>query len=109
MPSAQSLTFHVEISLRAARDLRHILAYIHAESSRQARVWFNGLEAVIASLDRYPARGRVTPENQRLRELLYGKRPQVYRIIYAIDMRRRMVRVVHIRHGARGRMTAAIN
>jgi plasmid stabilization system protein ParE len=74
MPSAQSLTFHVEISPRAPRDLRHILVYIHAKSSHQARIWFNGLEAAIASLDWDPVRGRVTPENQRLRELLYGKR-----------------------------------
>ncbi len=44
-------------------------------------------------------------ENDRLRHLLYGKRPHVYRIIYAIDERRRVVNVVHIRHAARDRST----
>jgi mRNA-degrading endonuclease RelE of RelBE toxin-antitoxin system len=43
-------------------------------------------------------------ESSRLRHLLYGKRPHVYRIIYAIDQRRRLVSVVHIRHGARDRI-----
>ena len=38
-----------------------------------------------------------------LRHLLFGKKPNVYRIIYAIDERTHVVRVLHIRHGARAR------
>jgi plasmid stabilization system protein ParE len=101
MRSAQSSRYHVEVLPRARRDLRHIYAYIHAENSHQAHAWFNGLEAAIASLGQHPARGSLTPESGRLRQLLYGKRPHVYRVIYAIDQRRRVVSVVHIRHGAR--------
>jgi toxin ParE1/3/4 len=58
---------------------------------------------MIASLDQYPARGATIPEGRHLWQLLYGGRPHVYRIIYAIDERRRVVSVVHIRHGARDR------
>ena len=101
------MAFHVEILPRARRDLRNIYAYINAESSRKAHAWFNGLEAAIASLDEHPARGTVIPENDRLRHLLYGTKPHVSRIIYAIDARRRVVSVVHIRHGARDRLTPA--
>ena len=107
MRSAQSSTYHVEVLPRARRDLLHIYAYTHAENSHQAHAWFNGLEAAVASLDKHPARGSLTPENSRLRQLLYGKRPHVYRIIYAIDHRRRLVSVVHIRHGARDRFVPA--
>jgi toxin ParE1/3/4 len=101
------MAYRVEILPRAIRDLRSIYAFINGEHSRQAHVWFNGLEAAIASLDQHPARGPVIPENDRLRHLLYGARPHVYRIIYAIDHRRRVVSVVHIRHGARDRLTPA--
>ena len=107
MRSAQSSTYHVEVLPRARSDLRHIYAYINAENSYQAHAWFNGLEMAIASLEQHPARGSPTRENHRLRQLLYGKRPHdVYRVIYAIDQRRRVVSVVHIRHGARDRFTS---
>jgi hypothetical protein len=43
----------------------------------------------------------VTPENTKLRHLLYGNKPRVYRIIYGVCERAKMVRVLHIRHGAR--------
>jgi toxin ParE1/3/4 len=55
------------------------------------------------SLDERPERTPATPENKTLRDLLFGKKPNVYRIIYAIDQRARVVRVLHIRHGARSR------
>lgn len=97
------MTYRVEILPRATRDLRSVYAYINAENSRQAYAWFNGLEAAIATLDENPARCPVTPENRRLRHLLYGRPPRTYRIIYAIDERRRVVSVIHIRHGARDR------
>jgi mRNA-degrading endonuclease RelE of RelBE toxin-antitoxin system len=35
-----------------------------------------------------------------LRHLLYGKKPNVYRVIFEIDERRRLVHVLTIRHGA---------
>jgi plasmid stabilization system protein ParE len=95
------MIFRVEIQPRAIRDLRGIYEYINAENSRLAHVWFNGLEAAIASLDRNPLRCPITPENGRLRHLLYGKRPRVYRIIFAVDERGGVVSIVHIRHGAR--------
>jgi toxin ParE1/3/4 len=98
------MIYRVEIQPRATKDLRGIYEYINAENSRLAHAWFNGLESAIASLDQNPSRCPVAPENGRLRHLLYGKRPHVYRIIFAVDERRRVVSVVHIRHGARDRI-----
>jgi hypothetical protein len=36
-----------------------------------------------------------------IRCLLFGKRRRVYRILYEVDEKRKMVWILHIRHGAR--------
>jgi len=100
------MTFLVELTERAGRDLRRIYHRIDAENSRQARDWFNELETSVFSLDRNPARGAVTPEDGALRELRFGKRRNVYRIIYSIDKSRQTVTVLHIRHSARDAFTS---
>jgi len=95
------MTYRVELTARASRNLRRIFRHIHAASSPQAFAWFNELEAAILSHDRHPERSPITAENRRLRHLLFGKKPNVYRVIFAIDEGARVVRVLHIRHGAR--------
>jgi plasmid stabilization system protein ParE len=95
------MTYRVDLTERAARDLRRIYRTIDAEDSTQASDWFDGLEKVVFSLDQHPARAPVIPEDSSPRHLLYGRKPNVYRIIYAIDERNRVVTVLHIRHGAR--------
>jgi toxin ParE1/3/4 len=95
------MTNHVELTARAIRDLRHIFAYVDAEHSPQAAAWFNELQTVIRSLDEHPERCPTTPENKTLRHLLFGKKPNVYRIVYSIDERAQTARVLHIRHGTR--------
>ena len=97
------MIYRVELTARATRNLRQIFRRIRAEHSPQAATWFNELEASILSLDEHPERAPVTIENKKLRHLLFGKKPNVYRIIYAIDERARVVHVLHIRHGARSR------
>jgi toxin ParE1/3/4 len=81
------MAYRVDLTERAARDLRRLFRIIEAESSPQARTWFNGLEKLILSLDENPARGPVISEDPRPRHLLYGRRRNVYRIIDAIDER----------------------
>jgi plasmid stabilization system protein ParE len=95
------MTYRVELTTRASRDLKRIFRHINAENSPQAVAWFNSLEAAILSLEQYPQRSAATPENKTLRHLLFGNKPNIYRVIYAIDERARIVRVLHIRHGAR--------
>jgi toxin ParE1/3/4 len=95
------MTYRVELTERASRDIKAIYQEINGADSVRARVWFNGLEAAVFSLDEHPARGPVTPENPTLRHLLYGRKGRVYRIIYTIDEPRRVVTVLHIRHGSR--------
>ncbi len=95
------MTYRVELTDRAKRNLRRIFQTINAVDSRQAHIWFNGLETAVLSLEHYPARNPITPENGHLRHLLYGGPRHVYRIIYAIDEDSRVVTIVHIRHGSR--------
>jgi toxin ParE1/3/4 len=95
------MTYRVELTARASRDLRRLYQDINAADSARASVWFNGLERAVLSLDEKPARCPTIPEGERFRHLLYGSRRYVYRIIFANDEQRRLVTVLHIRHGSR--------
>jgi toxin ParE1/3/4 len=95
------MQYLVRLSDRALRDLEAIFGFIEADSSESAFSWFNDLAEAIYSLERLPERGAVTPEDKKLRHLLFGKKPNTYRIIYAADKRKNAVTVLHIRHSAR--------
>jgi plasmid stabilization system protein ParE len=69
-------------------------------SSSAARKWYLGLRNKILSLERMPMRGEPVHEDRSLRQLLFGRKPHVYRIIYLVIEPQR-VHVLHIRHGAR--------
>jgi toxin ParE1/3/4 len=101
MFSGANMQYLVRLSDRALRDLESIYEFIHADSSESALAWSNGLTEAINSLERFPERGSLTPENKDLRHLLFGKKPDIYRIIYAVDKRRNAANVLHIRHAAR--------
>ena len=100
------MAYRVELTARAGQDLRHIYRRIHARDSEQAFAWFNGLTAMIYSLGENPARGAIPPANKKLRQLFYGNKPHIYRIIYRAEERAKKVIVLHIRHGARNEFNA---
>jgi toxin ParE1/3/4 len=95
------MQYLVRLTDRALRDLEAIYKYVEADSSESAFAWFNSLAEAIYSLERFPERGIVIPEDKKLRHLLFGKNPNTYRIIYALDKRKNAVNILHIRHGAR--------
>jgi toxin ParE1/3/4 len=95
------MAYRVELTARATRNLRRVYRDINAADSQQARARFDGPEAAILRLDEHPARNPATPEHSSFRHLLYGRRGHVFRVIYAIDERRGVVTVRHIRHGSR--------
>lgn len=98
------MAYLVETTTRAERDLASIYRRIEAETSAQAAKWFNGMEEAINSLEEYPRRNPVTPENKAWRHLLYGKKPYVYRIVYKIEEETSTVHILHIRPPRRDRM-----
>jgi plasmid stabilization system protein ParE len=74
---------------------------IRAEHSEAALNWYNGLLDAALTLENLPNRCPPTAENPRLRHLLYGRKPHVYRVIYRVREDQEQVNVLHIRHGAR--------
>jgi mRNA-degrading endonuclease RelE of RelBE toxin-antitoxin system len=58
----------------------------------------------IQGLERLPRRCAAAPESKKarrpLRQLLYGAKRDVYRVLFEIDEARKIVRVLTIRHGA---------
>jgi plasmid stabilization system protein ParE len=91
----------VRLTDRALRDLEAIYEFIEADFSLSAFAWFNGLVEAIYSLERFPERGTIIPEDKKLRYLFFGKSPNTYRILYALDKGKNAVNILHIRHGAR--------
>ncbi len=98
------MAFRVELTTRAARDLRRLFRKINADIAAEAAAWFNGLETTILGLSGLPERGMQTAETRDLRQVLYSSGCNTYRIIYSIDKRPSVVSIVQVRHGARAAM-----
>jgi plasmid stabilization system protein ParE len=102
------MTFRVILTPRAAADADEAAAYIKRFSPERAARWFDGLMQAVLSLDEMPHRCPQAPEAEILgsdiRQLLYGKRGGVYRIvfrIYGAESTGPVVRVLAVRHSAR--------
>ncbi len=101
MPSKLDMAYLVNLTRRSQRDLAHLYYEINAGTSDAALTWYRGLKRAILSLENHPGRCPVAPEMDKLRHLLYGNKPHIYRVIYRILERQKQVDVLHIRHGAR--------
>jgi plasmid stabilization system protein ParE len=97
------MAYLVNLTSRAQRDLARLYVEIDVQHSGTALKWYQGLKKVILSLEERPNRCPMTPENGKLRHLLYGHEPHVYRAIYQVLEKQKQVQVLHIRHGARRR------
>ena len=97
------MAYLVNITSRAQRDLAYLYRKINSEHSGTAQQWYRGLREAILSLEEQPNRCPVTHENEKLRHLLYGHKPHIYRAIYRVLEKQKQVDVLHIRHGARQR------
>jgi toxin ParE1/3/4 len=60
-----------------------------------------GLKEAILSLQEHPNRCPAIGSKDKLRHLLYGHKPHIYRVIYRVLEKSKHVEVLHIRHGAR--------
>jgi plasmid stabilization system protein ParE len=98
------MIFHVEITAEAQRELDSILSWLISEHAGDTGVrWLENLENAVASLAEFPKRCAVAPESRlfptEVRQLLYGNKPHVYRILFEIT--EETVYVLHVRHGRR--------
>jgi plasmid stabilization system protein ParE len=101
------MAFRVEPTAQAQRDLDSILEWLLEQGADEAGLrWFFKLEDAIASLADFPERNPLAPESREfpfeVRQLVYGRKPHQYRVLYTIDDD--TVAVLHIRHGRRSRL-----
>lgn len=102
------MAFRVKTSAKAKRDLDSILAWLSSQEAGEAGLrWFQGLREAVASLAHSPQRCPLAPEDAvfpfEVRQLLYGRKPHVYRVLYAIEGN--TISVLHVRHGRRRPIT----
>jgi plasmid stabilization system protein ParE len=95
------MAYNVEFSLRALRDMTDLYGEINAEESPAAARWFYGLEETILMLEITPRMGIVTHDDATVRQLVYGKKPHLYRVPYEVADEGRRVRILRVRHGRR--------
>ena len=91
--------FRVRITRTAERDIEEAWAFIAQDSPEEAEKFIRRLEEQIQTLERFPERCPLIPENEmlgtRYRHLIYGNYGNVFRIAGKI------VYVLRVIHGAR--------
>jgi len=91
--------FRVRITRTAERDLEEALAFIAQDNLQEAEKFICNLEEQIDTLERFPERCPLIPENEmlgtRYRHLLYGNYRSVFRIAG------KTVYVLRVIHGSR--------
>ena len=99
------MAYRVEIARNAEAELEELYHWVVARAPQQGAKWFNGLEQAVLSLDQHPKCCPVAPESidpdQPVRVPSYGRKPHGYRVFFTVDDTARLVRVVHVRRGAR--------
>lgn len=98
------MAFRVETAAAAEQDVEAIFEWLISRNAGEAGLrWLAELEDAIASLNMNPQRCPIAPENGEfpfeVRQLFYGRQPNVYRILFTIN--RDVVYVFHVRHGRR--------
>jgi plasmid stabilization system protein ParE len=101
------MTFRVELTAEAEGDADAILRWLfEQQAGRTGLNWFLALEDAIASLKTLPARCPLAVESLRypyeVRELQYGRRPHIYRVLFTIQ--EEVVKIISIRHARRQRL-----
>ena len=87
----------------AETDIEDAFRWIQEQSPARATKWLNELMQAIESLAVFPLSCPLAPENdyfaEEIRQLLYGKRGSVYRVLYTVVNQE--IHVLHVRHGSR--------
>jgi toxin ParE1/3/4 len=101
------MAYRVEFAKNAEVQLEELYLWVVERAPSRGAAWFNGLERAILSLEQLPERCRIAPESLDpdlpVRVFNYGRSPHVYRVFFTIHEAIKVVRVVHIRRGARQR------
>jgi plasmid stabilization system protein ParE len=101
------VNYQVRLSAKAERDVEALLQWFAEQSAGAAADrWFERLWTKIATLETMPRRCTVATEAQdvglELRELLFGRRTDKYRILFTVEDK--TVNILHIRRASRDRV-----
>ncbi len=101
------MSYRIEISSVAEAEGDSAFLFLsRITSPEQARQWYEGLLKAIESLSEMPKRCPLARENkyfsQEIRQLIYGRGRNSYRILFTIIESNEVatVRILHIRHAA---------
>lgn len=101
------MKYRIEISSTAETEAdKSFLQLSQITSPEKASQWYAGLLRLIQSLSQMPKRCSLARENdyfsQEMRQIIYGKGRNAYRIIFTIIEEKEVstVRILHIRHAA---------
>lgn len=101
------MTFQVRTTQTAKIEIETAYSWLKERNSVYADKWFRELMNTIATLQEIPRRCAIAPENDELveeiRQLIYGKSRNKYRILFTI--REDTVFVLHVRHSSQARLT----
>lgn len=101
------MSHRVLVQPLALQDLDEYYQWAAKNAPETAARWLIRFEAELQSLSNNPERFGFAPENgkvsREIRQLLFGKRPNVYRAVFTIDGD--TVRVLRIRRGSRRFLT----
>jgi plasmid stabilization system protein ParE len=96
------MSFRVEISRRAARDIQEKYDWLAARSEAAADRWREAFQEAIGHLKESPERYPEAPEAEwygsELRQLTYGGKRQEHRVLF--EIRGEVVYVARVRHAA---------
>jgi plasmid stabilization system protein ParE len=103
------VSYHVRLTDKAEADVEAALRWFREQRAATAGDrWFWRLLAKIKTLEVHPERCTVAAESEDLgleiRELPFGKRHGVYRILFRIQ--KRTVHILRVWHGARDRVSS---
>ena len=99
------MSYEVFTSETAEAEAEEAYLWLNRLSPKFAGRWYDGLLDAVATLDTFPNRCPLAPENDdfpdsEVRQLIYRNGRTIYRILFCV-IEPNLVRVLHIRHSAR--------
>src|SRR4051812_31755525 len=83
------MSYRIVLQPRAQADIEAAYQWLAERSPASANRWYNGLVAAIDSLQEHPERCPLAPEadafDREIRQLLYGKRRNIYRVLFVVE------------------------
>lgn len=84
------MTYRVVFTARARTDVVEQFRYLLDRSPTAAARWYAGIEKAVGKLTTLPERHPIAQDETEklgitLRQMLYGRRPSVFRILFSIE------------------------